>query len=760
MCNKLQTSCKGLFRLILSFLLTSFFTHVIAQTPVLVSDSFQFSHTSSLLLLKSGTILPNLDTLKSDKILLAAFGGSFEGSKDCMLWLKSSDSSGQNWSNHNFLNTNLEVSLGDSLSRDPLLFKTQNNTLVLLFRVQIGEGNAISSGQLIPFYKKSYDGGISWTKATPIEYNQLPLDTIKRYNTSINPPVQKGDSLYFPFYYRNLGQNKTYFSLMVSDLNFSKFHARYYPELSPSNANLVLINENTISLYGNKMIVHFRTNHGNIYKSESLDGLVWSSLSPTDMINPQAKFQISNIGENIITAINHSTLSRDNLSLFNSLGKSYFIVDNIKNQSEIQVSYPSFVLDENFAYISYSKQTGPPTIQKKSVILFKKIPLNLFQTDTAIFKDWEVIDSIEKTNTIKNSITTDNFTYLLSKKGAIYELNNKTLGKRYFEIEPFSFMDKYLNLAVLDSVIYAVGPTLWFYRKLDLKTLVFSNSIIPISGANKVIAWNGDLLVENQSRNKVFIVDPKLDQVKDTINIPSGSIKYWNQKNGYIFVLTDSNYLLCIHLSNKSIKTSKKLTGYPVFFSASDTSVAIYSNGNINTYLFSNANNIASKPFPLNYGPKDFISYEKMGQNIISDGYNVYDYTLPNNIGTILNQFKHFEIMAIIRDEESIKFVTSNGNILQNNKATGIKTNSIGPKHSFRIYPNPFIDKINFETNFSDAFEIEIFDAMGYSVSKTSYVNSGQKISIDLSGFKDGLYFAIISTYNKKYIQKIIKSSF
>ncbi|MBK7691161.1 MAG: T9SS type A sorting domain-containing protein [Bacteroidetes bacterium] len=75
-------------------------------------------------------------------------------------------------------------------------------------------------------------------------------------------------------------------------------------------------------------------------------------------------------------------------------------------------------------------------------------------------------------------------------------------------------------------------------------------------------------------------------------------------------------------------------------------------------------------------------------------------------------------------------------------------------KASFKIYPNPAIDKIFIESYSGEEIKIDLFNIFYQKI--YSSTNKRSIFTIDCSSFNSGLYFFKITAKNKMYQQKII----
>ena len=83
-----------------------------------------------------------------------------------------------------------------------------------------------------------------------------------------------------------------------------------------------------------------------------------------------------------------------------------------------------------------------------------------------------------------------------------------------------------------------------------------------------------------------------------------------------------------------------------------------------------------------------------------------------------------------------------------------IGISSYSPSKKISAYPNPFVDKIKFEYNVHDKYQIAVTDITGKKVYEAS---RQEKPELELSFLQQGLYFVTISDAKNVYQTKIIK---
>jgi hypothetical protein len=72
----------------------------------------------------------------------------------------------------------------------------------------------------------------------------------------------------------------------------------------------------------------------------------------------------------------------------------------------------------------------------------------------------------------------------------------------------------------------------------------------------------------------------------------------------------------------------------------------------------------------------------------------------------------------------------------------------------FKVYPSPFKDRISIQNLSEDEYELEVIDATGNIILKTTIE---ERLDIDGSSYPSGLYFIKMSRERKVFLKKVIK---
>ncbi|MCK4406844.1 MAG: T9SS type A sorting domain-containing protein, partial [Bacteroidales bacterium] len=91
----------------------------------------------------------------------------------------------------------------------------------------------------------------------------------------------------------------------------------------------------------------------------------------------------------------------------------------------------------------------------------------------------------------------------------------------------------------------------------------------------------------------------------------------------------------------------------------------------------------------------------------------------------------------------------------------GISNESIKNKE-FLIYPNPVdnLSNIEFKLQHKSSVSIVIYNSLGQEafvlLNKTILDSGSHKLTVDVSGFEEGIYYCMLTTSDKKITKKLI----
>ena len=734
-------------RVILNWFILAFFSLSGYSQSKIIGDSLHFNHTSSIEVLEKGSILPSNDTLKSNRIIVVAFGGRIEGDSDNTIWCRLSDDEGMSWTQHKTLTNEPYYYHGDTLARDPLLFALPSKELVVIFRVQNKMGNISSTGNMIPFYKKSLDGGLTWTTSIILKDNNLEPDTNIRNYTPISPPVVFKDSLFFPFYYRLKGNARTYFAILVSNLDFTVHYFRKYPEIGlvQADPNTVIINESTIVKEGMGLKVYFRSNQGFITSCSSNDGITWSDVSLSEMPNPNSKIQFLNKDIGYSGVFNCNSLIRDNLIYFNQIERKSFVIDKFKEAGEIQVSYPSFKLLDTILYVTNTRYINQINGPLKGSILFTRVSLsqisNPINSTVKVNSSWKLNTS----SSIRSVCEKDQFVYLLSRKDTVYRFNKIDKSIQTIIAQPYTFIDKSLSIDVSNGFLYVVGQVPYLYKKINLSDLSSTNNTsIPLA-CRKIKIKNGNIYLEALDGKSVFIVNELTESITDTVVLPENEkFANWIINDSNLFIFSDKNiiYQKPLHGSAGLVKVSS-LPGLGKFIGFDSDEVLFYNHDSV--YALNTLNDSINylAIYPNSYNPQYFQGFWNNNKFYFSDLLGVLCYD-PQKLSfeTILDSIGFQEYVLISPYQNKAFIFSSSGRIYEAEIGLGPTINpKIESELKLLVNPNPFSESLNVLSS-ERIGRIEIYDIKGVQMESTQIARvSDFRICLNTNELLKGVYF-------------------
>ena len=356
------------------------------------------NHASTIEVLNAGTELPNGQVLEHQRLVVAAFGGQYEGYRDNIIWCSISDNNGESWSNPVVV-TNEEGVQGDSLARDPLLFQ-RNGRLWLMYLFQHGPGSGWRSPRIDSYLRWSDDGGDSWLGPRYVDIGDVQDGNFKIV-TPISPPVALDDStLGFPFYYRYVGEVQAYFGFMSCNGNMESFRVRLFDEITHSPPGKLI--EPTIFPSDEGFVVYFRSTSGEIeYITTADEGENWSEILKTGLPHPQTKSEAIVHADELFLALNNSYRSRDNLTIIKGRHmdmEEICYIDKLDGNFE-QKSYPSIRIDNSDnIHMVYSSMARNQQGYRFGNISYARITANDFleaETNTHNYSEYAVLNASE-----------------------------------------------------------------------------------------------------------------------------------------------------------------------------------------------------------------------------------------------------------------------------------------------------------------------------------------------------------------------------
>jgi hypothetical protein len=226
-------------------------------------------------------------------------------------------------------------------------------------------------------------------------------------------------------------------------------------------------------------------------------------------------------------------------------------------------------------------------------------------------------------------------------------------------------------------------------------------------------------------------------------------------KTGYDFAIFENSFLDTF-LELAFVEVSSDGINYFRFPSISNTQDTLQIGAFDYTYP-TKLNNLAGK-YRANYGtPFDLKELDSIvGLNIDS----ITHIKIIDVVGSIQNAYATYDSKGNkINDPWPTPFASSGFDLdavgLIHTKVTGIENNFI--KSAFNIYPNPATNQINIGLKNEIISSVKISNLLGEVIFSNSVIsNNSEKISIDVSAYKNGVYLVQIESERDVTTKKII----
>lgn len=285
-----------------------------------------------------------IEETSSGDLLVSWFGGSGEGAEDVAIWGSLHD--GERWSQPRVL---ADGRVGDSLKFpcwNPVLFRPEDEGRIFLY-YKVGPNPREWWGMT----KVSDDGGRTWGSE-----RRLPdgiLGPIK------NKPIELADGTVLAPSSVELTESRWVAHVERSDkqqMNWTVHpidHESEFNVIQPS----ILVHPD------NRLQVLCRSREGKVMSSWSEDrGLTWSSLTPTNLNNPNSATDAIRVNDYFLIVYNPDTPGknwwegRSQLNVAYSLdGLEWTDILELENESTGEFSYPTIFLDsQNKIHITYT----------------------------------------------------------------------------------------------------------------------------------------------------------------------------------------------------------------------------------------------------------------------------------------------------------------------------------------------------------------------------------------------------------------------
>ena len=712
-----------------------------------------YNHAASITVLPSNSKLPNGDSLISSRIIVSAFGGSEEGKKDNIVWTTYSDDEGVSWTVPQNQTADSMFLNGDTLARDPLVFKLENNTVILLFRVQNREGSGSNGGPCFAYYKKSINGGVDFSEAISLEVPEN-LDSTFRNFTSLSKPVLKGDSLYFPFYYRNLGNRKAFYAVLITDKNFQFKRIHRSNDILGGLFDFSFI-EPVGYLSKNKIVVYFRNSSGLVYSTTSEDGLVWTNLTPTSYANCDTKFEVTKLGNNEFKIFNTTTtnLNRDNL-IASLLGTdtSYYLIDKFKDSLTIQYSYPSFEIVNGKVFCVYSEAKRTSIVNvRDSKIKFLKFDLSSVSQNKKFGSSFQYY--LPNNSALIGFDFNSTHNLLLNKYGCLAKFNFG-FDSLVSQIKLDTLFNTVRTISCTDSFIYFGGNFSNFsYGKYNLSSgivnkFLLTRSIIEMKKSSRKLVF---LSID---RNEFFINDIGRDTGWVSLPLQGKIVTKFNPNtDSTIICLFQDNSISEINLyslNQKNLlgKSYDKRTIQLIFesgllYSQSD-SLMLFDLYSLESGFLEEISSLTNGYF-LNYvqGKNKEVFFTTTNQVYAFDKFNKKIKLLADFAATQ-------EIVgARLSSDSNILFIVGHNGLISKISLTDIEKIDVATASSFLFYPNPFTTILNLGYEGSEIY-YELFNCSGLQIKSGNFTKGDN--TLDLGNLSIGLYLFKLYDKNKNYL--------
>ncbi len=269
---------------------------------------------------------------------------------------------------------------------------------------------------------------------------------------------------------------------------------------------------------------------------------------------------------------------------------------------------------------------------------------------------------------------------------------------------------------------------------------------------------------------KIAIIDnsPEIIDLRQFDGENITQVYFDNQNKGWILI--DEN----LHITEDFGVTSiEKLTGVlecdfydenNFMYTTSSGLFCTYNSGLSSTLVApSDELPLSMIDFILNFAPG--LAWVGYTAGFVSTGTDfwLFDTNKQENLVISCNQNSaNLTYKAYAYNENQIYFLREGGGLLytlNNAGYTKLETNLVKPKENAVVYPNPATDRlvIDFESlNLSNKVSLLFYNALGQIIlSKT--VNYDENISVDVSGFRQGIYTIRVINGSISYTTKFIK---
>lgn len=285
-----------------------------------------------------------IEETSNGDFLASWFGGSHEGAEDVVIWGSLHD--GDRWSEPKIL---ADGTVGDFLQYscwNPVLFRSKDENRISLY-YKVGPNSREWWGMV----KVSDDGGRTWKNE-----RRLPegiLGPIK------NKPIELADGTVLSPSSVELTESR--WVAHIERSNEQQANWTVHPIDHESEFNVI---QPSILVHPDKRLqVLCRSREGKVMSSWSEDlGVTWSSLTPTNLVNPNSATDAIRVNDYFLIVYNPDTPGKDWWEGRSQLNVAYSVdglewtdILKLENKSTGEFSYPTIFLgSQNKIHITYT----------------------------------------------------------------------------------------------------------------------------------------------------------------------------------------------------------------------------------------------------------------------------------------------------------------------------------------------------------------------------------------------------------------------
>lgn len=657
---------------------------------------------------------------------------------------------------------------GDTLFRDPHLYFLDQR-LYMIFNVQVGLGSIINAQDSYLAYAFSEDLGKSWTtpKRMDISNSGNKIRIVAPFNESVNVEGYHA----FGVHWREEGKSATHASILLADFQKDTFFIRGDIQTSYRIAEPALI------AFSNHLTLYLRTDKGAIQYTRSFDnGFSWEPIENTALDNPYSLSVISRIGADSLLVIwNNDRRQRNYLSIGICLnedlsGMTWKHLIQVKNSAVGQVSYPSYVRDDDGSFlISYTdrRDIGRDSLNR----LITRADIRFHQCT------WQYAERIENLPEPLVKFTSSGFVndlvafndshYYCGDLPFIYVLNNLYDSVRAISLTNTPYIPNNLEIDSSSNALICAANGGWYIRydfTLDSVTHQKRFSELGAYNIQGLTVLNSNVYVSNLNGDVGIIRNP--DSAAFVLNTGSGKeisslVQFGNQ------IFTCGDYLEVNKIESEQL--------YPVYQSSisylpfrngfSKDSLNHYFCGDQGSFLVVKYDSLpALKQLPEAFNKFNYIAIDEIADSLL---LLLSDQDIGLFVNTNSYQMFGFKILpeneigrSIISKDSLVHIVTERGNIyafdkdsLRNRYEVLVKENKpngVGEifQSSSRVFPNPTRKNVFVESeNLISA--IRIFNALGVEMTRSIRIDQ-ERTLINLEGLPAGYYLIQLELDNTR----------